>query len=69
MPVTEPVLGPETERVIAVIEERKRRRASRVFKALMLAPTIELGEALLRGERIPVDKLRPEWVQRFGIRR
>jgi hypothetical protein len=50
-------------------EEFERRRADRVFKALMLAPTLEIGEALLRGERVPLNKLRLAWVKRFGLRR
>jgi hypothetical protein len=35
---------------------------------MMLAPTITICEALLRDEKVPIDRLRPEWVQRFGLR-
>ena len=40
----------------------------RGWKAMMLAPTVEICGALLRGESVPVDKLRPEWVARLGRR-
>jgi hypothetical protein len=33
--------------------------------AVCLAPTVELAEALLRGERVPPDKLDPEQLRRF----
>ena len=36
---------------------------------MMLAPTIEICRALLRGERIPWRQLRPEQAGRFGLRR
>jgi len=40
----------------------------RMFRAMMLAPTIEICEALLRGEKVPLDRLRPEWVRRYGLK-
>jgi hypothetical protein len=46
-----------------------KREADRVFKAMMLAPTLEICEALLRGERVPLTKLDSEWAKRFGLRR
>jgi hypothetical protein len=49
-------------------QDEEREFTQRVFVAMMLAPTIEICEALLRGERVPVDCLDPEWVQRFGWR-
>jgi hypothetical protein len=42
--------------------------AGRVGRAMMLAPSIEACEALLRGERVPLDRLDPEWLARFGRR-
>jgi hypothetical protein len=42
--------------------------AGRGWKAMMLAPTLEICQALLRGESVPIDQLRPEWVARFGLR-
>jgi hypothetical protein len=38
----------------------------RLWVAVMLAPTLELVEALLRGEDVPVDRLDREWLRRFG---
>jgi hypothetical protein len=38
------------------------------WKALMLSPTIEICEALLDGESVPMDRLDPEWVRRFGLK-
>lgn len=36
------------------------------WKALMLAGDLETFLALLDGERVPTDRLDPEWVARFG---
>lgn len=38
------------------------------WRAMMLAPDIETCRALLRGESVSLDSLRPEWVARFGLR-
>jgi hypothetical protein len=40
----------------------------RISKAVDLAPTLTICEALLRGEHVPVDQLDPQWVTRYGIR-
>lgn len=42
---------------------------SRVWRALMLAPSLEVCLALLRGEEVPLERLDVEWAQRFGLRR
>jgi hypothetical protein len=34
----------------------------------MLAPSLEVCEALLRGERLPIGRLDPEWVRRLGVK-
>ncbi len=53
--------------------ERKRRREyaeyQRGFKTMMLAPTIELYHALLRGEDVPLGLLNQSAVTRYGLRR
>jgi hypothetical protein len=36
-------------------------------KALMLAPTLSVCEALLRGETVPLSRLDPVWVRRLGV--
>jgi hypothetical protein len=40
--------------------------ARRGWQAMMLAPTLEVCRALLRGESVPLDLLDAEWVGRFG---
>jgi hypothetical protein len=41
----------------------------RGIKAVLLAPTIELCQALLRGERVPWWLLNFEQAERYGLRR
>lgn len=38
-------------------------------RAILLAPTIDVCEALLQGEDVPVSRLDPKWVAAFGLRR
>jgi hypothetical protein len=40
--------------------------AARIWRALMLAPSLGTCRALLRGESVPLDRLDTEWVERFG---
>lgn len=40
-----------------------------VWRALCLAPSLEIFEALLQGETVPLSRLDREWVRRFGRRR
>ena len=56
--------GEVTEYVLAPSDDEARRG----WQAMMLAPTIAICQALLRGESVPVDELRPEWVKRLGRR-
>lgn len=44
------------------------REAARIWQAMMLAPTFEVCEALLRGETVPIDRLDPDWVERFEVK-
>jgi hypothetical protein len=60
----------------SLIEEAAERRRQREyeeyvfgFKAMMLAPTIEVYHALLRGEDVPLHMLNQEAVSRYGLRR
>lgn len=39
----------------------------RTFRAMMLAPTVEICEALLRGEDVPVSALDQEWAKAYGL--
>lgn len=45
------------------------RHWARVWRAVVLAPTVEVCDALLRGEAIPRDKLDAKWFARLGVRR
>jgi hypothetical protein len=38
----------------------------RVYQAMMLSPSVEVCDALLRNENVPVEQLDPEWIARFG---
>jgi hypothetical protein len=54
--------------------ERERLRAKypdadRLFRALVLAPTYEIGLRLLRGESVPLSMLNPESVERLGVKK
>lgn len=40
-----------------------------IERAIMLAPTLEICKALLRGERVPLSRLNQDAVRRYGIRR
>lgn len=44
------------------------REAKRIEKAWCLAPSPEIKDALLRGERVPVELLDQVWVRRYGLR-
>ena len=41
--------------------------SARLWKAWMLSPSVEVCEALLRGESVPVDRLDHGWLRRFGL--
>lgn len=50
------------------LQEPERRELQRFWRALMLAKDVSTFEALLDGEKVPVDRLDPEWMTRFGRR-
>lgn len=41
--------------------------AGEVWRAMVLAPSLEVCEALLRGEPVPLNRLDPKWVARLGF--
>lgn len=43
------------------------RAGAELHKALRLAPTLEVCEALLRGESVPKSRLDPEWSKAYGL--
>lgn len=44
------------------------RESRRWHRRLRLSPNLEVFEALSRGEAVPVSRLDPEWVERYGLR-
>lgn len=44
------------------------RESRRVWKLMMLAPSLETFESLLREEPVPLHLLDPFWVESFGLR-
>jgi hypothetical protein len=63
------VLGPATLQAIENLTDRRRQRAREVWTAMMLAPSLEIWEALLREEDVPMEQLDQEWVRRLGLKR
>lgn len=57
--------------VIDLILQRHRahqaRLSAKLHRAIMLAPTIQVCEALLRGEPVPRSELDPLWAKRYGL--
>jgi hypothetical protein len=51
-----------------IVDYKLRARDERLWRAIMLAPTIEVCRALLRGESVPLSQLDPKWVERLGRR-
>jgi hypothetical protein len=39
---------------------------ARGWRCMMLAPTIEICQALIRGERVPRELLNQDWLGRFS---
>ena len=49
-------------------EQQREDAIYRLGRAVMLAPNIAICEALLRGEHVPISRLDPDWVRRYGLR-
>lgn len=45
-----------------------REQSQRIWRAMMLSPTVEVCDALLRGESVPLEKLNQDWCARFGLK-
>jgi len=57
-----------TDRLIKLVLAKPRRHyAARLHRAIMLAPTLTICEALLRGEEVPRSQLDPDWATRYGV--
>ena len=48
-------------------DSRARREAQALLAALRLAPSLQVMEALCRGEQVPRSALDPEWVQAYNL--
>jgi hypothetical protein len=62
-------LAIEQDKLMDALNDPERLELLRFWKALMLAKDVETFEALLGDQDVPVDRLDPEWVARFGRRR
>jgi hypothetical protein len=62
-------IGPELEQLLARIDERDAAEIRRGLRALALAPTFEICQALLRGEKVPIELLDQDAVRRYGLKR
>jgi len=50
-------------------DSRERRISLELLRALRLAPTLEVCEAILENPRsVPVSKLDPKWAKAYGIK-
>jgi hypothetical protein len=60
-------LAVEQDPVRLELERAQRAKSTSFAKAFRLAPSVEVLEALLRGERVPVSRLDPEWAKAYGL--
>jgi hypothetical protein len=47
-------------------DTRERRQSLEILKAVRLAPSLEVCEALLRGEKVHPSRLDTRWVKAYG---
>lgn len=59
----------EAREVIALEEHARHQAAARLRAALLLSPTLDIFEAFLRGETIPLSQLDQDWLRRLKVRR
>jgi hypothetical protein len=48
-------------------DSQARREANALLKAVRLAPSLDVAEALLRGEAVPKSRLDPKWRRAYGL--
>lgn len=58
----------EAREVIALEREAEEVELRRLYRAIMVAPTLTVCRALLNGERLPIRRLDIEAVNRYGLR-
>lgn len=51
----------------ATADSQERLESLALLKVVRLAPTLEVAEALLRGQRVPRERLDPDWLRRYGL--
>jgi hypothetical protein len=66
--VTHPAIVNARE-AIQLEEQARALEDERIGRAIMLAPTLHICEALLRGENVPLSLLDHRWFRKYGIRR
>jgi hypothetical protein len=66
--VTSNARAPRPESTPTDDDSNERAMTQRIFRAMMLAPTVEICDALIKGEHVPIEQLDAEWVERFGRR-
>lgn len=59
----------EERQTAAELATLREQYAEQGIRAWLLAPDIPTYLALMRGESVPVDRLRAEAVRRFGLKR
>ena len=70
-----PLAEDETDALLEALEPvlakyrptRERREAQEILKAVRLSPSLEICEALLRGEKVPLSRLDPKWAKAYGL--
>jgi hypothetical protein len=62
-------LGPELEAMLYRIDERQAEEARRGIRAWLLAPTIDIYIALMRGETVPPEQLNQDALHRYGSKK
>lgn len=60
-------------RLVIELEDAAHRRSAPsreawnwIWRALVLSPSLDVFEAFLRGESVPIDRCDPAWVLRLG---
>ncbi len=49
-----------------ILESAERDDLTRQWVAMMISPRVEIAEALLRDENVPLGRLDPKWVARLA---
>jgi hypothetical protein len=57
------LMGPQVDKYR---DTKERRESLEILKAVRLAPSLEVCEALLRAEKVHASRLDPEWVKAYG---